>query len=117
MPLPRQSGKVRIFGRILQGTVFAVVRVMRVRLVEVPRTLDGLYGQSFHRGGSYELPLGLAGLLMLEGWAVAEPDESDDTLPVDDDMKSCSHADCSETVPFRSFAAQPSRRGARRERF
>ena len=116
MPLPSQIGTVRICGQILKGTVFAVVPVMRVRLVEVPRTLDGLYGQSFHRGGSYELPLGLAGLLMLEGWAVPEPDESEDTLPVDDDMKSCSRADCSETAPFRSFAALPSRRG-RRERF
>jgi hypothetical protein len=60
---------------------------MRVRLVEVPSALNGLNGQSFQRGGSYELPLGLAGLLLLEGWAIPEHTEEEDVLPPDGERK------------------------------
>lgn len=80
---------------------------MRVRMVEVPRTLDGLHGQSFRRGESYELPLGLAGLLMLEGFAVAEHDESEDMAPTDGDVKPCPRWGCHGEAVFQQHTLRP----------
>ena len=88
-------------------TVFAPVQRMRVRFVEVPRTLDGLHGQSFRRGESYELPLGLAGLLLLEGWAVAEHDESEDMVPTDGDLKPCPRWGCHGEAVFQQHTLRP----------
>jgi hypothetical protein len=51
---------------------------MRVRIVISPKGLVGGIEKDLLRvGGTYDLPLPAAGLLMLEGWAVPEERKKD----------------------------------------
>jgi hypothetical protein len=46
---------------------------MRVRIVQSPKgQVDGVEMDLLHVGATYDLSLPLAGLLLLEGWAVPE---------------------------------------------